>query len=357
MLSANGLENVVAAHTCLSHVDGERGELVIAGWPLEQLVQHFDYTATAALLWQTFNPDLDAAEISRRLGIARVTAWQALIPFKAKIRALPALESLRLSLDLTADQPELSDEAGVIGALLAGFALHQGAESAPDAGAEPIADLMRQCRSESSEPVDPALVKGLTRYLVTVSDHGLNASTFTARVIASTASDLRSCLAGAIGALKGPLHGGAPGPVLDMLDAIGSADQAESWLNTELAAGQRIMGFGHRIYRVRDPRADVLKAAVEQLRTRTELPRLAEAAAIESVILKTLRSHKPDRVLETNVEFYTALLLDALGFEREAFTAVFALGRALGWVAHAREQQATGRLIRPQSVYVGLKRD
>ncbi len=355
MQAFNGLEDVVAAHTCLSHVDGARGELIIAGWPLEQLVQHFDYSATAALLWQPFLPELDAAKISFGLGQSRLQAWQALKPFASKIRSLSALDALRLGLDLTADLPELEDQVGVIATLLSAFALNQGSDSAPDPHAEPIADLLRQCQGLTTA-ADPAFVKGLTRYLVSVSDHGLNASTFTARVIASTASDLRSSLAGALGALKGSLHGGAPGPVLDMLDAIGTAEHAKSWIQAELSAGQRIMGFGHRIYRVRDPRADVLKATLEQLSCNQDLPQLQHAAAIEQVILASLREHKPDRVLETNVEFYTALLLDALGFDRSSFTGVFALGRALGWVAHAHEQQATGRLIRPQSVYVGPKK-
>jgi citrate synthase len=140
-----------------------------------------------------------------------------------------------------------------------------------------------------------------------------------------------------------------------MLDAIGSAEQAQAWTEAELAAGRRIMGFGHRIYRVRDPRADVLKQTLQQLQQaqmhETAAPKRAEA--IEAVIRDVLHRHKPNRPLDTNVEFYTALLLDALGFERSAFTAVFALGRVLGWLAHALEQQATGRLIRPQSVYIG----
>ena len=350
MTTANGLEQVVAAETRLSHVDGELGELIIAGWPLAELVQHFDYAAIAALLWQPFVPGSDSESIGAELGWARLRAWEALQPYAERLQALPALEALRLGLDLSADRAELNSPAGVCGTLLAAFALHLRAQTGPEPAAEAIADLLRML---TGQPAGAAQVKALTRYLVTVSDHGLNASTFTARVIASTGSDLRSCVAGALGALKGPLHGGAPGPVLDMLDAIGSPERTEDWVAAELAAGRRIMGFGHRIYRVRDPRADVLKTTLEQLMGDQELPGLDRAIAIEAIIRASLRRHKPDRVLDTNVEFYTALLLDALGFERSAFTAVFALGRALGWVAHALEQQATGRLIRPQSVYVG----
>ena len=162
-------------------------------------------------------------------------------------------------------------------------------------------------------------------------------------------------IVGALGALKGPLHGGAPGPVIDMLDAIGTPRNARPWLERALARGDRLMGFGHRIYRVRDPRADALKAAVRTLASATGAApgRLAFAEAVEQAALEILRAHKPGRPLDTNVEFYTALLLEALGLPPASFTCVFAMGRVAGWLAHAREQLAGGRLIRPQSVYVG----
>ena len=194
-------------------------------------------------------------------------------------------------------------------------------------------------------------VESLDRYLVTISDHGLNASTFTARVIASTQSDMRSAISGAIGALKGPLHGGAPGPVLDMIEAIGTPANAEDWIAKELAEGRRLMGFGHRIYRVRDPRADILKAGLATLAKHSD--KILHAIAIEKAALKALKKHKPDRLLDTNVEFYTAILLDSIGIDRSLFTPLFAVGRSAGWAAHVMEQNATNKLIRPQSVYVG----
>jgi citrate synthase len=157
-----------------------------------------------------------------------------------------------------------------------------------------------------------------------------------------------------LGALKGPLHGGAPGPVIAMLDAIAAAGNASDWIDEELSKGTRLMGFGHRIYRVRDPRADALKAALHRMgASAARADRLALAEHVERIALDALRSAKPERVLQTNVEFYTALLLEAVGFPAHAFTCVFAAGRVTGWIAHAREQQATGRLIRPQSRYVG----
>jgi citrate synthase len=195
----------------------------------------------------------------------------------------------------------------------------------------------------------PATVTAMDAYLVTVIDHAMSASTFTARVIASTGSDLLSAMVGAIGALKGPLHGGAPGPVLDMLDAVGRPENAERWILGELAAGRRIMGMGHRVYRVRDPRAAVLEEAARPLSSeRLELARAVEAAAS-----KILRERKPDRPLAANVEFYTAVLLDAVGLPREQFSPTFAISRLAGWSAHVMEQRRTGRLVRPSSNYIG----
>jgi len=184
-----------------------------------------------------------------------------------------------------------------------------------------------------------------------VIDHGLNASTFAARVVASTAAGLPSSIIAALSALKGPLHGGAPGPVLDMLDAIGSADRAEAWLEAALDRGERLMGFGHRVYRVRDPRADVLKGALSLLKGRDNRIELAET--VERKALAVLARRKAKRRLDVNVEFYTALLLEALGIPRAGFTLLFAAGRAGGWIAHVREQEKTGRILRPQSRYVG----
>jgi citrate synthase len=204
-------------------------------------------------------------------------------------------------------------------------------------------------------PASAPEVKAFETYLVTVIDHGLNASTFTARVIASTLAGLTSAFVGGLSALKGPLHGGAPGPVIEMLDGIGTPDNARAWIEAALDRGDRLFGFGHRVYKVRDPRADALKRAVRVLgETSNVLPgRLAFAEAVEQAALAILKARKPSRSLQTNVEFYTALLLEALAFPPSAFTCVFAMGRSAGWIAHAREQVAGGRLIRPQSRYIG----
>jgi citrate synthase len=223
---------------------------------------------------------------------------------------------------------------------------------APDPALGHAADVLRMLRGAAPGAAE---AEALDAYLVTVSDHGLNASTFAARVVASTRAGLTSAALAGISALKGPLHGGAPGPVIEMLDAIGEPANARAWIEAALDRGDRLMGFGHRVYRVRDPRADALKGALRRLDLATSgrPGRLALAEAVEAAALAILKDRKPDRPLETNVEFYTALLLEALGLPPAAFTCVFAMGRSAGWIAHAREQLAGGRLIRPQSHYVG----
>ena len=201
-----------------------------------------------------------------------------------------------------------------------------------------------------------ALVRGMETYLNTVIDHGLNASTFTARVIVATGSDLVSAVTGAVGALKGPLHGGAPGPALDMVFEIGTAENAEPYIRTKLDRGERLMGFGHRVYKVRDPRAEVLSVAAEKMfADEGDLALYNLAKSVEDTAVTLLAEYKPGRNLQTNVEFYTALLLHGLGLDTALFTPTFAVSRAAGWIAHCFEQQQYGRLIRPKSKYIGEK--
>jgi citrate synthase len=217
----------------------------------------------------------------------------------------------------------------------------------------------------SGERPSQARVRALTTYLNTAVDHGMNASTFTARVIASTRSDLASAIAGALGALKGPLHGGAPGPALDRVRALDRearetgrslADVTEAWAREAVGKGERIMGFGHRVYRVRDPRADVLARAVETLFPEPGGdPIHAAARVVEDVVLRVLAEEKPGRVLQTNVEFYTALLLDGLGLPTSLFTPTFAVARVGGWTAHVLEQIEDDVLIRPRVLYAGAR--
>ena len=350
----SGLEDVVAAETVLSDVDGKNGRLIVRGVSLDDLVMSSRYEDVVALLFDGFlptPPDLRAA-----LAAARVAVFDHLSEAGA-LAGLPVVDGVRALLARLGDGDGITTALELLAApsvFTAGLLRTRSGHSAirPDASLSHAADTLRMLHGTA--PTDEQ-VAALDRYLVTVADHGLNASTFAARVVASTQAGLTSSVLAALSALKGPLHGGAPGPVLDMLDAVGTPGNAEAWLAAALDSGERLMGFGHRVYRVRDPRADALKGAVRMLASSGAIDpaRLALAEAVEAAALKQLRLHKPDRALDTNVEFYTALLLEALGFPREAFTAVFAMGRVGGWIAHAREQAETGRLIRPMSVYVG----
>jgi len=355
----DGLEGVVAAHTVLSEVDGAAGRLVIRGHALDDIAPHWRHEDAMRLLFQGFFDTLpDAAGLRALLGRARCEVFERLQPGDAAtLRQLPPIEAVRALLARLPDGDDLATALRLVAApavyTAAVMRWRLGVQAlAPDASLPHAADMLRMRHGRAPTA---SQVGALDTYLVTVCDHGLNASTFAARVVASTGAGLASAVLAGLSALKGPLHGGAPGPVLDALDAIGTAAHARAWLEEAVAGGQRLMGFGHRIYRVRDPRADALKGALQRLSAQGKVSaaRFELAEATEQAALAILREKKPGRALETNVEFYTALLLEALGFGRESFTCVFAAGRVSGWVAHAREQVKKGRLIRPQSVYVG----
>ena len=348
--TATGLEGVVVADTRLSDVDGERGRLVIAGHDVESLATRTPFEGVCALLWGR-----DEASVREALGRGRARAWPKLGVLGDALEAADGMEALRAAMaHLRASEfPDDADVAGAVAVFASAWARGRAGlpPVAPDAGLGHAEDLLRMVLGDAP---DAARVAGLDAYLVTVSDHGMNASTFAARVVASTASDTISAIVSAIGALKGPLHGGAPGPVLDMLDAIATPEHAVAWLEAELNAGRRIMGMGHRIYRVRDPRAAVLERALLRLeQAGRSTPRLGLARAVEQAAVGVLRARHPARPLLANVEFYTAVLLDALGFPRAFFTPLFAVARTAGWCAHIAEQRATGRLIRPASRYTG----
>jgi citrate synthase len=289
---------------------------------------------------------------ARALGDAREAAFEQLADLGDALTLPDAMDALR------AATAHLSggDPIAILGAVavFAAAWARQGAPLRPDARASHAADYLRM--ATGLEP-SPAAAAALDAYLVTVADHGMNASTFAARVVASTASDTVSAVVAALGALKGKLHGGAPGPVLDMLDAIGEPAQARAWIEAALARGERIMGMGHRVYRVRDPRAFVLERAIAQLEASSDAAspigrRLRLARAVEKEAEAQLAARHPDRPLKANVEFYTAVLLETLGLPRTLFTPTFATSRAAGWCAHVDEQRTHGRLIRPKSRYV-----
>ena len=358
--SADGLEGVVAAHTLLSDVDGELGRLVLGGHDVERLALGHGYEDALALFLDGALPDeARRASLRRGLGRARARAFDAGAASDAVRRAPDAMSALRVALSSITFEARSHEEEvlAIAGATAVALAAHGRAKLhlapiAPEVERGHAHDLLATLAPDA--PLLDARARALDSYLVTVSDHGLNASTFTARIVASTGASLVASVVAAIGALEGPLHGGAPGPVLDMLDAIASPENAEAWLEAELAAGRRIMGMGHRIYRVRDPRAAVLEKAIERLcHEGLASTRLTLARAVEQAARAALRERYPARTLDTNVEFYTAVLLDAVGLSRTCFTATFALGRVLGWCAHVREQRSVGRLVRPRSIYVG----
>jgi citrate synthase len=358
-----GLEGVVAAQTKLSKVDGLAGQLVIGGFKLEEIASKATYEEMVYMLWHGQLPNAtELKSFSKSLAKLRELPPATLALLRASAsKKLDMMDALRMAVGtLGLDAPKKDTDEWLAKRLLAAFPtvaaaawrLAQGKRAiAPDPKLGHAANYLYML--EGKVP-SAARVRGLETYLNTVIDHGLNASTFTARVIVSTASDFVSAIVGAIGALKGPLHGGAPGPALDMVFEIGKVENAEAVLWKKLNAGERLMGFGHRVYKVRDPRADVLaKAAHEFYAADGDMSFYNLVQDVEKVALRVLEEHKPGRHLQTNVEFYTALLLHGLGLPTGIFTPTFAVGRVGGWLAHCFEQRANARLIRPQSEYIG----
>ena len=404
-----GLKDVIAAETRLSRVDGEAGELVVAGFPLREYAERASFEEAVHLLWHGDLPDSEALRrFEGELAACRTIPGASLDVLRnaAKERR-PVIDAVRAAVASLPSTDDASDARSLVAGLptivAAYWRLLNGSEiidPLPSLGH--TANLLYMLTGETpggncggdgdgrkgetpggncggdgdgregeipggdrggdggsggsgsggSGSVDGDRVRALTTYLNTVIDHGMNASTFTARVIVSTRSDFVSAVTGAIGALKGPLHGGAPGPVISMLEAIGDADNAESYLRKKLEAGERLMGFGHAVYRVRDPRADVLSRAARSFFARDH-DLYALALRVEKTALELLEEYKPGRRLQTNVEFYTALLLKGLGLPSELFTPMFAIGRVAGWTAHCIEQRAVDRIFRPESRYTG----
>jgi citrate synthase len=362
-----GLEGVVAAATQLAEVDGRAGRLTLRGYPIEELVGRCDLEEVAHLLWCGSLPNSgEYRELRTTIAGARTLpeaveeALRALAPraggmhlLRMGAAALSVDEPDPDSLDLTVNRGRAARLLARLPTLVAAaWRIRQGLQPVSALPTDGIArGFLRML--EGSEP-DPARVDGLNAYFVAISEHGFNASTFTARVVASTSSDMVSAVTAAIGALKGPAHGGVPGPVLEMLQAIGTPERAEAYIRSEMAAGRRIMGFGHRVYKVRDPRAALLSAAARRMAERTGDSALLDLTEIvEATTVRVLAELKPGRDLYANVELYAALILHAVGIPSELFTPCFAIGRTAGWTAHVLEQYADNRLFRPQSLYTG----
>ena len=373
--AARGLEGVVAAETRMSHVDGQAGELIIGGYALDEIAGRATFEEVCYVLWRLA---LDAAHKADLPSAAQLDAMRKemagmrvvpplILSIVKSAKDAPPMDALRMCVAaLSLDDPHPVDQSlpanfrrakALTARLPTIVAAHDRARRgldpiAPRSDLPPAANFLYMLGG--GEP-NPHAARALDTYWTTVIDHGMNASTFTARVIASTQSDMFSAVTGAIGALKGPLHGGAPGPVLDMLVEIGSVDRAEAWIRDQVARDKRIMGFGHRVYKVRDPRADVLSRAVREMNAAGggDQALYDMATQVEQIVLRVLEELKPGRNLKTNVEFYTALVLQSVGLRPDQFSATFAAGRVGGWTAHILEQLANNRLIRPASEYVG----
>ena len=351
-----GLEGVVAARTRLSGIDGEEGRLWLGGFPVEELAPKACFEETVHLLWNGELPG--RGQLGQFQG--RMSGWTLPGGTRSLIEAAAAagqrpIDVLRLALDSLSIEDSEADVtlAGATPVIVAAVSRSMEGRPVvqPDPGLRLAANFLYMLTGR--RPTE-ARARALDTYLNTMVDHGMNASTFTARVITSTRSDLKSAVVGALGALKGPLHGGAPEPALAMLQAIGVPGRAEPFIRNLLERGERLMGFGHREYKVRDPRAAVLAHAAEDLcAARGEAGLLDLAGTVEAEAVRLLAEYKPGRRLFANAEFYTAVLLHELGVPPGLFTCTFAVSRMAGWIAHCREQEATGRIFRPQSEYVG----
>ena len=347
-----GLEGVIAGETSLSYIDGAAGRLLYRGYRIGDLVERGTYAAVANLLW---TGEWDA---SQRLPTAPVPQ-----PVLEVLRAMPKdakpMDALRTAVSAWGTTQDLPwpptvEQARALTAFspsaLAAFArLRSGKEPIdPDPELDLTAGFLYQ---SSGERPDEGTARALDAYFIVGAEHSFNASTFTARVITSTRSDIASAVAGAIGTMKGPLHGGAPSEVVDQLAEVGSADKAEQWIRDTLASGERLMGFGHRVYRAYDPRAAALRKVAESMEHKPDWLQLA--IEVEDVALRILAEKHPERAIKTNVEYYAAPVLQGVGLSPDLFPATFSLSRHAGWTAHALEQAANKRLIRPDVNYVG----
>ncbi len=362
-----GLQGVVAAETRLSKVDGQNGELVISGFSVEELAPRASFEEVVYLLWHDVLPGARELEDFRKSlsGSSGLSGRTLDLLVAAAKDNVPVMDALRMAAG-TLDPAESGDSPS-------GTGYDHDALSLVARTPEIVASYWRMLNGEKAVEPDPDLgyaenylymlsgevpdaehARALETYLNTVVDHGMNASTFAARVIVSTRSDIVSAVTGAIGALKGPLHGGAPGPALDVVFEIGEKEKAEPYLREKIKGGERLMGFGHRVYKVRDPRANILAAAAKRLYGTAGDTDLYELALhVEKTAIALLEEYKPGRNLQTNVEFYTALLLHGVGLPTDLFTPTFAIGRTAGWTAHCIEQRDLDRIIRPESSYVG----
>jgi citrate synthase len=361
-----GLEGVVVAHTQIGDVRGLEGFYHYRQYDAVELNRRRSLEDVWHLFFRGHLPDAaERARFAGEISDHRVLPG-ALIPFLRTLSTtepFDPLTALRTAISFAAERSgfhswldispdQLYDNAMQLSAqtpvlLAALHRLHQGQEPvAPDPELSAAGNYLFML---SGRRPDPQHVWALERYLISTIDHGFNSSTFTARVIASTGADLGAAVTGAVGALSGPLHGGAPSRVLDMLDDIGRPELAEAWVREAVGRGDKIMGFGHRVYKGKDPRSALLR----EVATTVGGPTAEFAIAVEDTIVRVLAEAKPGRALNANVEFYAGVVMDACGIPRDMFTPTFASSRVIGWCTHVLEQVAGNRLIRPSARYDG----
>jgi citrate synthase len=347
-----GLEGVLAGETSLSRVDGANGRLVYRGYRIGDLVERGTYPAVANLLW-TGDWDPNARLATAPIPDPVLTTLRALPPTAKPMDALrTAVSAWGAATGPT--YPPTAEQARALTAFspsaLAAFArIREGKDPIdPDPSLDLVEGFLYQLNGEKP---DAATARALDAYFIVGAEHGFNASTFTARVVTSTNSDIASAVCGAIGTMKGPLHGGAPSEVVDQLAKMGTVEHAEEWLRGALDRHERLMGFGHRVYRAYDPRAAALRKVAEGMEHKPEWLKLA--TQVEDMALRLLAEKYPDRPLKTNVEFYAAPVLMGVGLSPDLFPATFSLARHAGWTAHILEQASANRLIRPDVRYVG----
>jgi len=343
-----GLEGVIAFETEIAEPDKEGGALRYRGVDIEDLVGQVSYGNVWGLLVDNeFNPGLPPAEpfpLPVHSGDVRVDVQSALA-------MLAPAWGFRQLLDI--DDDETRDNLARASVMALSFVAQSargiGLPMVPQAEIDKAQTIVERFMIRWRGEPDPRHVQAIDAYWTSAAEHGMNASTFTARVVASTGADVAACLSAAVGAMSGPLHGGAPSRVLHMLEGVEETGDADAYVKGVLDRGERLMGFGHRVYRAEDPRARVLRRTAHELGA----PRYEAAAALEKAALTELRARRPDRVLETNVEFWAAVVLDFAEVPAHMFTPMFACARTAGWSAHILEQKRTGRLIRPAARYVG----
>jgi citrate synthase len=361
-----GLDGVVAAQTEISLVNGKDGILLYRGYDIGDIARSRSFEEVAHLLWFGEFPTPEQLEnltekmsSQRELSHAAATTVQAMDAKTNPIDVLRTVISAQAATDRLVE-PDMEDAiatAAAIPTILATFyRRHEGQD--PIAPRSDLSHAGNYLYMLTGEEPDESRVAALNAYLVMLADHGMNASTFTSRVIASTGSDLASSLVGAIGALKGPLHGGAPQYVMEQIAEVRGRDDIEAWALDMLERRERFMGFGHPIYRTYDPRARILREMAEELNPDF----FATASKVEEVVIRILTERYPERPMATNVEFYSAGVLEFIGLPTDLFTPTFATSRAVGWSAHVLEQveqQKTGasKIIRPQSEYIGPVRE